>query len=373
MSYDIIKEHLHILLYYYGYEGEYNMSRVEKHRKYREEAAASISSNQKSIDNFKRESTQGFRHEPSGGFNNMPTDNFSQDENPAFDQGPAKIEAIDFSKPIRRLNEDRLTSHGTRADSPFHDKTQVKENTVKPNINIDVLRERAKNHTANELFDIDEAFNQLKTEHASPEMDTQLEVMNNLFSDKLTEYNSTMQLQTPATGTRKVVIDEEKLMSLLDERERKLKQELLAKEKQQQKKVMAESEKELKEREKRERAEQARYEKEQARLEKEQAKMAKEMKNTNKESIPSAAPYEIQPAQMIKTKNPGTVKNALALSNGNDQWAVQTQSLQKRVKQHDYEFVNLEKNIRKNNIIILILIFILLGIFGYLVYTFVTA
>lgn len=342
------------------------MSRVEKHRKYREEAAASISSNQKSIDNFKRESTQGFRHEPSGGFNNMPTDNFSQDENPAFDQGPAKIEAIDFSKPIRRLNEDRLTSHGTRSDSPFHDKTQVKDDTVKPNINIDVLRERAKNHTANELFDIDEAFNQLKTEHASPEMDTQLEVMNNLFSDKLTEYNSTMQLQTPATGTRKVVIDEEKLMSLLDEREQKLKQELLAKEKQQQKKVMVESEKERKEREKRERAEQARYEKEQARL-------AKEMKSMRKEAAPSAAPYDIQPAQMIKSKNPGTTKNALALSGGDDQWAMQTQSLQKRVKQHDYEFVNLEKNIRKNNIIIIILIFILLGIFGYLVYTFITA
>lgn len=342
------------------------MSRVEKHRKYREQAAASISSNQKSIDNFNHKSTQGFRHEPSGGFNNMPVDNLSKDKNPAFDQGLAKTEAIDFNKPIRRPREDRLTSHGTRQDSPLHDKTQVKEGGVKPNINIDDLRERAKNHTANELFDIDEAFNKLKTEHASPEMDTQLEVMNNLFSDKLTEYNSTMQLQTPATGTRKVVIDEEKLMSLLDEREQKLKQELLAKEKQQQKKVMAEIEKERKEREKREREEQARYEKEQARL-------ATEMNSMQRGVPPSAPPQKMQPAQMIETKNPGMTKNALALSGGKDEWAVQTQTLQKRVKQHDYEFVNLEKNIRKNNIIILILIFILLGIFGYLVYTFVTS
>jgi hypothetical protein len=317
------------------------MSRVEKHRKYREEAAASISSNQKSIDDFK--------HEPATSVEVEPTK-------------PPKIEAIDFSKPIRTLNEDPFKRSGAM-ESPFNIREEIRDE-VKPNINIEQLRARAKNHSENELFDIDVAFTQLKKEHASPEMDTQLEVMNNLFSDKLPEYNSTMQLQQPNTANRQVLIDEDKLLDLLDERERKLKDELLKTEKGQQSKAFVEQEKERKEREKQEQAQQARLEKEQARLEKELAKQQKERKRIFK--------GKKSDDDVIKTPQTMGPHSSEMVLGANEQWAEESQSLRTRVKQHDYEFVNIEKNIRKNNAIIILLILILAGILGYLIYTFIS-
>ncbi|MGL4382402.1 MAG: hypothetical protein ACRCTA_01645, partial [Bacilli bacterium] len=70
-----------------------------------------------------------------------------------------------------------------------------------------------------EVFDIDTAFKRLKVKsNRDVNYDTQLAIINDIFSDNLVEYNSTQQLYLDSI-TDKIMISEEELTKILDEKE----------------------------------------------------------------------------------------------------------------------------------------------------------
>lgn len=88
---------------------------------------------------------------------------------------------------------------------------------VSKNLDIDEIRKKAKGEKK-ELFDIEEAFKNLHREHKDYDRDTQLEIMNDIFSDNLVEYNDTIELEKDH-HTREITISEDDLIKMLDEKQ----------------------------------------------------------------------------------------------------------------------------------------------------------
>lgn len=93
---------------------------------------------------------------------------------------------------------------------------------VDDKVDVDELKEQAK-RTKTELFDIDQAFNQLRKERAQEQKetknDTQLDIMAGIFSDNEVEYNNTVELKREP-DQQKEAISEEELMKILEKKEK---------------------------------------------------------------------------------------------------------------------------------------------------------
>ncbi|MDL2212041.1 hypothetical protein LJB88_04105 [Erysipelotrichaceae bacterium OttesenSCG-928-M19] len=89
---------------------------------------------------------------------------------------------------------------------------------VSKSLDIEEIKEKASG-SKKELFDIEEAFARLQEQHKAPDHDTQLEIMSELFSDNPVEYNDTVEFEKNSE-TNRIMISEEELMKLLDEREK---------------------------------------------------------------------------------------------------------------------------------------------------------
>lgn len=89
---------------------------------------------------------------------------------------------------------------------------------VSKSINIEEMKEKASGNKK-ELFDIETAFERLQMSHKAPDHDTQLEIMSELFSDNGVEYNDTVEFERDFE-TNRIMISEDELMKLLDEREK---------------------------------------------------------------------------------------------------------------------------------------------------------
>jgi len=87
---------------------------------------------------------------------------------------------------------------------------------VKKVVDIKQLKKEA-SESKNTVFDIEDAFKNLKREHKDYDRDTQLEIMNDLFNDNLIEYNDIHSIEKDAT-TKKIVISEDDLIKMLDEK-----------------------------------------------------------------------------------------------------------------------------------------------------------
>ncbi|MEG0686705.1 MAG: hypothetical protein RR425_05405 [Erysipelotrichales bacterium] len=73
-----------------------------------------------------------------------------------------------------------------------------------------------------ELFDIEEAFNQLRSENKDYDHDTQLEIMTELFSSEGDDYKEAADFSIDG-DTNKIMITKEDLEKILDHREKKMK------------------------------------------------------------------------------------------------------------------------------------------------------
>jgi len=125
--------------------------------------------------------------------------------------------------PIVRPDEDAEIKRKKRYNNPV----------VNKSLNIEEIKEKASGNKK-ELFDIEEAFNRLQKTHRVPDQDTQLEIMSELFSDNSVEYNNSIKFEKDYE-TNRIMISEEELMKLLDEREKAHNKELEKKRKKEKK------------------------------------------------------------------------------------------------------------------------------------------
>jgi len=82
--------------------------------------------------------------------------------------------------------------------------------------------------TKKELYDIEDAFKILRKEHHSYDKDTKLEIMNDLLSDNLVEYNNISPIQRNAK-TKEIVISEEDLIKMLEKKKEAKEKKVLKK------------------------------------------------------------------------------------------------------------------------------------------------
>ncbi|WP_423364200.1 hypothetical protein [Mycoplasma sp. P36-A1] len=87
---------------------------------------------------------------------------------------------------------------------------------VSKNLDIEDIRKKAAG-VKRELFDIEEAFKNMKNDNRSYDRDTQLEIMNDLFSENMIEYNDTIEILKDH-HTKEITISEEDLIKMLDEK-----------------------------------------------------------------------------------------------------------------------------------------------------------
>lgn len=119
---------------------------------------------------------------------------------------PTSFTKNDFdTTPTRRIENTNI-----RRDR-LSNNANVKHNVV----DLEELKKSAVSREENASFDLDEAFTRLKKDISNPNMDTQLEVMTNLLSDRYDEFNSTQQLRKPV-GSKNKTVNVEDILSTLD-------------------------------------------------------------------------------------------------------------------------------------------------------------
>ena len=179
---------------------------------------------------------------------------------------------------------------------------------VSKSLNLEEIKEKASG-SKKELFDIEEAFSRLETKRKVPDHDTQLEIMSELFSNNGVEYNDIVEFEKDYE-TNRIMISEDELIKLLEERE---KVHLKALEK----------------------------------------KRRREKKKENKKSEYNTTPYikeDFAVEEVSEIKKDDSVKN--------------------RIVQNSDEIIKLEEESIKKNWPLLIILIILIGVLIFLIYSF---
>ncbi|MDF9866899.1 hypothetical protein OKW22_000454 [Bacilli bacterium PM5-3] len=188
-------------------------------------------------------------------------------------------------------------------------KKSYENEIVSKSLNIEEIKEKASGQKT-ELFDIEEAFKRLKTKHSVPDQDTQLEIMSELFSDNGVEYNSTIEFEKDFE-TNRIMISEDELIKLLEEREKAYNKAI-------------------------------------------EKKRRKEKKQKAKEITEVTAPYikeDLEVEEVIEVKKDDSIKN--------------------RISQSNKEFDDFEKSLSKKTWPLVVVLIVLIAILGFLIYNFI--